>query len=157
MTLLPVWGVRVGLGDRLAAATVSGIYIGAIALQLPIGLLSDKLTRRAALRLCSVVGLAGAALLPFLAASHVALFVLLFIWGGIASGIYPIALSMAGDRFDGAELVAVNAALISAYGMGALAGPALGGAAMDLWNPQGLSAFFVVVFLGFTLAISRRR
>jgi MFS family permease len=152
MTLLPVWGVRTGLNDRMAAATLSGIYLGAIALQVPIGWLSDKLTRRTILRLCSVVGLAGAAVLPLLATSHVALFCLLFVWGGIASGIYPIALSMAGDRFHDAELVAVNAALISAYGLGALVGPVLGGAAMDLAGPQGLPAVFVMLFLAFLVA-----
>ncbi len=156
MTLLPVWGVRTGLSDRFAAATVSGVYLGALALQVPVGMVSDRLSRRTALRLCGVVGLVGAALLPAFSANQVSLFALLFLWGGIASGIYPIALSMAGDRFHDAELVGVNAALISAYGLGALAGPALGGVAMDASNPDGLPAFFVALFVGFTLAIGRR-
>lgn len=155
MTLLPVWGVRTGLSDRAAAATLSSIYLGAIALQVPIGWLSDKLTRRTVLRLCSIVGLLGAAALPWLTTSQVAVFCGLFLWGGIASGIYPVALSMAGDRFHDAELVAVNAALISAYGLGALAGPVLGGAAMDLGGPWGLPALFCVLFLAF-LAAERR-
>jgi MFS family permease len=156
MTLMPVWGVRTGLSDRFAAATVSGVYLGSLALQVPLGMISDRLSRRTALRLCGIVGLVGAAFLPLLSARHIWLFALLFAWGGIASGIYPIALSMAGDRFHDAELVAANAALISAYGLGALAGPALGGLAMDAWNPHGLPAFFVVLFLGFTLAMGRQ-
>ncbi len=76
------------------------------------------------------------------------LFGLLFVWGGIASGIYPVALSMAGDRFHGGDLVSVNAAMIIAYGLGALVGPPLGGAAMDLRNPQGLPWLFVALFAG---------
>jgi MFS family permease len=156
VTLLPVWGVRIGLSERVAAATVSGVYFGALALQVPLGMASDKLSRRTALRLCGIIGLLGAAFLPALSTTHLPLFVLLFLWGGIAFGIYPIALSMAGDRFHDAELVAVNAALISAYGLGALAGPALGGIAMDAWNPHGLPALFVALFAGFTLAIGRR-
>lgn len=156
MTLLPVWGVRTGLGERVAAATVSGVYLGALALQVPIGMVSDRLSRHAALRLCGVVGLIGAAFLPLLSATHILLFAVLFVWGGITSGIYPIALSMAGDRFHDAELVAANAAVISAYGLGALAGPALGGVAMDAWNPHGLPAFLVISFFGFTLAMGRR-
>lgn len=156
MTLLPVWGVRTGLSDRGAAATISAVYLGALALQIPLGMVSDKLSRRTALRLCGGIGLLGAALLPMLSSTHLPLFALLFLWGGIASGIYPIALSMAGDHFHQSELIAVNAALISAYGLGSLAGPALGGIAMDVWNPHGLAALFVVLFAGFTLAISRR-
>jgi MFS family permease len=74
------------------------------------------------------------------------------VWGGIASAIYPVALSMAGDRFRGTELVTVNAAMIIAYGLGALAGPALGGLAMDVWNPQGLFWLFAVMFACLLLA-----
>src|SRR5271165_5522987 len=55
MALLPIWGVRSGLSERLAAATLSSVYIGSILLQLLIGWLSDRLSRLAALRLCGVV------------------------------------------------------------------------------------------------------
>lgn len=156
ITLLPIWGVRIGLSDRLAAATVSAIYLGSLFLQIPIGWTSDRLSRRAVLRLRGAVGLVGAGIPPLVSGMHIVLFAVLLLWGGVASGIYPIALSMAGDRFRDDELVAVNAALISAYGLGALAGPVLGGAAMDAWNPQGLAGFFVMVYCGFTLAIGWR-
>jgi predicted MFS family arabinose efflux permease len=76
----------------------------------------------------------------------------LFLWGGLACGIYPVALGMAGERFRGAALVAANAALIMSYGIGALIGPVLGGAAMDLWNPQGLPAVLALVFALFLAA-----
>ncbi|MBV8614056.1 MAG: MFS transporter [Acetobacteraceae bacterium] len=145
-TLLPIWGVRVGLGTSAAAATVSTIYFGGIALQVPIGWLSDRVSRRAALLLCGTAGLAGALILPAAVSSLLALFCVLLVWGGTAGGIYPVALGMAGDRFRDGDLVAVNAAMIMAYGLGSLAGPALGGAAMDVWNSQGLPWFFVVLF-----------
>jgi MFS family permease len=82
-----------------------------------------------------------------------ALFILLFVWGGMVSGIYPVALSMAGDRFRAGELVSVNAAIIMAYGLGALTGPPLGGAAMDIRNPQGLPWLFVALFGAFLSAL----
>jgi len=151
MTLLPVWGLHHGMDARAAAGTLSGVYLGAIAMQVPVGWLSDRLSRRAALRLCGAVGLAGAVLLIVLPLTGVALFGLLFVWGGIVAAIYPVALSMAGDHFPAGALVAVNAAVISAYGLGSLAGPVLGGAAMDLWNPQGLPAVFGLVFAAFLL------
>jgi len=146
MTLLPIWGVRIGLGDRLGAATVSAIYFGAIALQVPIGWLSDKFERRTVLRACAVVGLAGAALLPLASGAMPVLFALLFLWGGFTTAVYPIALAMAGARFSGAALVTVNAAIVIAYGLGALVGPVLGGAALDMWNPQGLPALLALLF-----------
>ncbi len=157
LSLLPVWGLRVGLGDKLAAAVISAIYFGAIALQVPVGWLSDKISRQAAMRLCGIAGLAGAALLPILSSSLPPLFLLLFFWGGLASGIYPVALSIAGERFRGAELIAANAALIVSYGLGSLLGPVLGGAAMDLWNPQGLPVLLALLFAGFLIVTLFRR
>jgi predicted MFS family arabinose efflux permease len=120
-----------------------------------IGWLSDRLSRIAALRLCSVVGLVGAVVLLSVSASPLVLFGLLFVWGGVASGIYPVALSMAGDRFRGGDLVSANAAIIIAYGLGGLVGPAMGGAAMDIRNPQGLLWLFVLLFAGLLAGIWR--
>jgi MFS family permease len=152
IALLPIWGVRTGLNPRLAAATVSAVYIGSVVMQTLIGWISDKWSRLAVLRLCCVVGLGGVTLMALLAPGPPLLLCLLFVWGGIGSGIYPVALSMAGDRFRGADLVAVNAAMIVAYGLGGLVGPALGGAAMDIWHPQDLLWLFVAVFVCLMLA-----
>jgi MFS family permease len=153
MALLPIWGVRVGLSVQMAAATLTAVYFGSIVLQVLIGWLSDRFSRIAALRMCSVVGLVGAVVLLRVPASPWALFGLLFVWGGVASGIYPVALSMAGDRFRGGDLVSVNAAMIIAYGLGGLVGPPAGGAAMDVRNPQGLLWLFVLLFAGLLTGI----
>jgi MFS family permease len=152
LTLLPVWGVRLGLSRPVAAATLSAIFVGSIAMQVPIGWLSDKVARPTVLRLCGAGGLAGAALLATVPVSTPVLFGLLFLWGGIAAGIYPVALSMAGDRFRGGEMVTANAAMIIAYGVGSLIGPTLGGSAMDIWNPNGLLGLIVVLFACFLAA-----
>jgi len=148
LVLLPIWGVRSGMGDRIAAATLAAVYGGSILFQILVGWLSDRVSRTAALRLCGAIGLAGALVLAGLHVPLPVAFCVLLVWGGVAAGIYPVALSMAGDRFRGADLVTVNAAIIMAYGLGALVGPALGGAAMDAINPQGLLWLFVVVFAG---------
>ncbi len=153
MALLPIWGVRIGLSVRMAAATLTAVYFGSIVLQVLIGWLSDRFSRIAALRMCSVAGLVGAVVLLSVPASPWVLFGLLFVWGGVASGIYPVTLSMAGDRFRGGDLVSVNAAMIVAYGLGGLVGPAMGGAAMDIRNPQGLLWLFVLLFAGLLASV----
>jgi MFS family permease len=131
------------------------VYLGSIVLQVLIGWLSDKLSRLAALRLCAAVGLLGA-ILAMQPAPLPLVFCLLFVWGGVASGIYPVALSMAGDQFRGADLVSVNAAMIIGYGLGAFAGPALGGLAMDVWQQQGLFWLFALLFAGMLIVVSQR-
>ena len=151
LALISVWGTRVGLGINISAALLSAIYIGSIASQIPIGWMSDRIDRKFALRVSGVVGFLGAILLPFLTDHPIWLLIVLFLWGGFATSIYPIALSAAGDRFRGGDLLNANAALVIAYGAGAFVGPVLGGAAMDVWNPHGLfvilAAMFVVLLL----------
>ncbi len=146
-----------GFSVTLAAATLSAVYFGSVAWQWPIGLLSDKTARLTVLRLCAGAGLLGAVVLATTSLPAPALLAVLALWGGTAAAIYPIALSMAGDRFRDGDLVSVNAAIIMAYGLGALIGPGVAGAAMDRWNPQGLLYFFILLFAGFLPATFIRR
>ncbi|HUB47003.1 MAG TPA: MFS transporter [Acetobacteraceae bacterium] len=157
MALLPIWGVRLGFSPTLAATTLSALYLGSVALQLPVGWLSDKTARVTMLRACGGVGLLGAAGFGAFAVPSLALLPAIAVWGGVVTAIYPVALSMAGDRFRGGELVAANAAIIMAYGLGALIGPGVGGAAMEAAGPRGLFWFFAVLFGGFlTMSIIAR-
>ncbi|HUB13895.1 MAG TPA: MFS transporter [Acetobacteraceae bacterium] len=157
MVLLPIWGVRLGFSPTLAATTLSALYFGSVAMQVPLGWLSDKTARLAMLRLCGGVGLIGAVGIGALAVPSVAILPAIAVWGGIATGIYPVALSLAGDRFRGSELVAANAAIIIAYGLGGLVGPGLGGATMALAGPRGLFVFFAVLFCLFLAATAMAR
>jgi MFS family permease len=146
VSLLSVWGERAGLSTGLAASLVATVFIGAIALQIPIGYLSDRIGRNATMRLCAVLGIAGAALLPLIADRPPLLIIVLVIWGGFATGLYPVALGMIGDRFRGGDLLNANAGLVVSYGIGAFIGPSLAGVAMDLWNPNGMMAVLALLF-----------
>lgn len=146
VSLLPVWAARAGLSASTAATVVSAVFIGAILLQIPVGYISDRAGRQATMRVCAVIGIAGAALLPLLAANRPLLLVTLVIWGGFTTGLYPVALAIIGDRFRGADLLNANAALVIAYGTGAMIGPILGGGAMDAWNPHGIAAVLAAMF-----------
>ena len=153
MALLPVYGVRSGLPPALASVMLTGIALGQIALQYPIGWLSDHWSRRGMLRLCTAAVGLGALALPFAVQAPWPAIGLLFLWGGLAGGLYPVALTIVGETFRGNDLVAANAAVVMLYGLGAVAGAALGGGAMDLWNPHGLPATIAVIFLVFAGAL----
>ena len=74
-------------------------------LQLPVGWLSDKTARLTMLRVCGGVGLLGAVGIGLFATPSPAMLLAIAVWGGIVTAIYPVALTMAGDRFRGGELV----------------------------------------------------
>lgn len=160
MAMLPVWGVKIGLGADAAAFLVSTLVLGNVALQLPLGALADRLNRRAMLAGCAAVSIVSAASLPFLAGGGWMLWAVLFVWGGLAAGLYTIALIELGSRYAGQTLVSANAAVIIAYGIGALGGPVLVGAAMDAIEPHGLAialALMASAYLVVTLMRWRQR
>ncbi len=157
--LLPVYGVRSGFGEGMAATQLTVIAAGNILLQYPVGWLADKTPPRRVLMLCAVTGVLGGALLPALKDS-VLMWPLLFVWGGTITGMYTVALTMLGQKYTGLALASANAALIVAYNAGAMGGPPLLGQAMDLVDPDGLAyglAGFFVIFLVANLLVPRER
>ena len=132
--------MRTGLDRETAAFLVSALLFGNVVFQVPLGALADRMDRRPLLIGCALVSILAAAALPLLAGSGWLLWVVLMVWGGIAAGLYTIALVELGARYSGATLVAGNAAVVFSYGVGALAGPLIGGAAMDALDPHGLAA-----------------
>jgi len=137
--LLPIFGIRIGLADAAATTLVSAMALGSVALQIPIGWLADRLNRRVVLFACAALATLCAALLPLIESQPWLLRIDLFLFGGIAGGLYTVGLAMLGQRFQGPELAAANAACIMLYSFGMLAGPPLAGAAMDVLGPAGLA------------------
>lgn len=135
---LTVYAVRQGSTEAAAALLVTAWGLGNMLLVPPLGWLGDKSDRRFVLILCGVAGLIGAALLPLTGGAGWWALMLVFAWGGFVAAIYALGLSHLGANFRGSDLAAANAAFSILYALGTLAGPGLGGIAMDLWNPHGL-------------------
>jgi MFS family permease len=146
--LLPLYGQRVGHARDVVILLGVGVTIGNIALQMPMGLLSDRVDRRKLLFAIAGFGLVGAALLPLVAASFWPFMLMLAIWGGVVGALYTVGLAHLGSRFSGEDLAAANAAFIFCYSLGGLAGPAVIGASMDAYSPHG----FVIAIAGFFIA-----
>jgi MFS family permease len=125
--------------------------------QYPLGMLADRFNRQTLLIICAATGVVGAALTPFLIATPPAMYVLLFLWGGIVMGIYTIGLTLVGERFKGAELASANAAYVMLYAAGLLAGPLVEGVALDLWNPNGLMAVLGAISTIYVIFLAVRR
>lgn len=164
LALLPVYATRNGFTEAQASSLLTVMAIGNVALQIPLGLMSDRIRdRRVLLAIMGIIGLCGSLLLPFVSSSWIPLAVLLVIWGGVVAGLYTVGLSLLGQRFSGSDLAAANAAFIFFYAIGTIAGPAAIGAGMDLDGSQGfalvITAFFAVfvVFALYRLIFHPRR
>ena len=108
-------------------------------------------------RICAASGVIGAALTPFAVGTPTLFYALLLVWGGVILGIYSVGLTLLGERFKGASLANANAAFVMAYCMGLLAGPALEGAGLQLWNPHGLVAVLGAICAAYLAFLLLRR
>ena len=155
--LLPVYGVKEGMALTGAVAMLSVVVLGNMVLLYPVGWLADRFAPGPIMGLCGAVLLTGSAALPFVTDTPALLWPVLLIWGGAAGGLYAVAMTVLGRRYSGTDLVAGAAAFTMLYGIGNLAGPALGGAAMDLWGPIGLPIVLTAVCLAFVVLAMLRQ
>jgi len=147
--LLPIYGQRVGHTRDLVILLGIGVTIGNILLQMPMGMLSDRMSRRKLLMIIAAFGLLGAAILPMVASHFWLLMVALAIWGGVIGSLYTVGLAHLGSRFTGSDLAAANAAFVFCYSLGGLVGPAALGVAMDMWNPHGFAIGIGIFFAAY--------
>jgi MFS family permease len=151
--LLPVYGLRHGLGEGRAVLLLSLFIGGNVLLQIPIGWLADHTGRRPALFAVALATLLGALLLPLAMHAGAWLGPLLVLWGGTTFAIYTLGLGLLGDVFPPHQLAAANVALVMAYQIGSAAGPTLSGAAIDLMGPEGLVAVVALSAAALLLAV----
>jgi MFS family permease len=137
--ILPIYGLRTGFDAESAALLVSVLALGNVALQLPLGMLADKVDKRMLLIVIATLGAAGAAALPYVAGPNTAFHAVLFIWGGLLGGLYTVGLAHLASRFSGADVAGANAAFVVLYNVGLTTGPPVVGLAMDLANPHGFA------------------
>ncbi len=143
LSFLALYAVGLGWQQEGAAQLMFVMMIGAILLQLPIGWLGDKMDRRKLIIACALISAGGAALWPWALSSPVATYVLLFVWGGFFVGIYTLALTIVGSRFQGGDLVGIYALMGLTWGGGALIGPLAAGFSMQAAT-HGLAIFAAV-------------
>ncbi len=152
--LFPVYGARIGYSEADAALLLSMIGLGNVLLQIPLGMLSDRISDRRHLLLgCAIVGLLGTVLMPFLAFDWHLMAALLFVWGGVVAALYTIGLAHLGSRLSGHDLASANAAFVLCYGLGMVLGPQAIGIAMDIFGANGFS-WALALFFGLYIAVA---
>jgi len=138
VALLPVWAVRVGHSETEAAIALASFAAGAVLFQPGVGWAADRFDRRKILALAAAVSVAAPLGLTVVAETLWLVIAITVIWGGMAVALYAVALTELGARYSGTTLSEGNAAVVLAYGLGALISPIGLGIAMDLVPPNGI-------------------
>ena len=156
LSLMPVYGLRVGLEEATAVYAVGVLVAGNVLFQFPMGWLADRFPRRLLMTACVALTIIGAALLPVVINHPLWLWPLLFVWGAVAFGIYPVIMAELGDRFTGAMLLAGNAGFAVMWGVGGLVGAPVAGGLMELIGPNGLPLTLAAFYGAFLFMLLRK-
>lgn len=148
---------RLGLDLPETARFMMFVILGGVALQWPLGRLSDRHDRRQV-----IIGSFAAAALVSVALSlgqeGLWLTGLGALFGGLSFALYPLCVAHCNDRLLETERVAASGRLVLLYSLGAALGPLLAAGAMTAFGTGGLFLFIALCAgLAMTVGLWRQR
>ena len=145
--LVPAWMLNNGIEQGTIALFMLVAVLGGLALQVPVGRLSDRNDRRLVLAGLAVGFAAAAVLLVMLPPQLAAVLPVAALLGGFMSTLYPVCVAHAFDRMPSDRVVAVSGRLILVSGIGSALGPILGAGIMARFDINGLLYFMALMTL----------
>jgi len=155
LTLLPIYCLRQGFTADIALAMVSTVVVGDALLQLPIGALADRLSRRSLFTGCAVLLMLSSLAVPFLL-DTLLIWPLWVIFGASAGGLFTLSLILIGERYRDDALVRANAHVAQLWGIGCLIGPLAAGAGSQWISGHALPLFMAVGALVLVILVLRQ-
>ncbi len=139
-SILPLYGLALGLSASAAAVMVSISGLGGVLLMIPAGLIADRFAdqaqgRRTLMVWSAAVMLVATLALPFVAHTPWLAWPVVFLWGGAGGVLYMMAMTDIGSREKGITLVNSTAVLVLTYTLGGLVASGVSGALID-WSPE---------------------
>ena len=128
---------RVGLPLSQIAVFTSCVIAGGVALQYPLGRLSDRFDRRRVI-IASMLATVVLSIALALVQQPIAIFAIGALFGGFSFALYPLCIAHSNDHLDEGERVGASSGLVLIYSVGAMGGPMMGSAAMAIFGPMGL-------------------
>lgn len=153
----PMYGTAIGLSAQEIALTMAALQGGNLAIQWPLGWLSDHVDRRHVIAGAALAVIAvSAAILAVGDAGLVTLVFLFGLWGGLAESIYAVSTAHANDRTPAGDYVVVSSTVLVVWASGSTVGPLLATGAMRAFGPPGIWAFFIAVAAVFAAFVAWR-
>ncbi|WP_273828137.1 MFS transporter [Pseudomonas sp. SBT1-2] len=154
LTLLPVYCLRQGFTEEIALAMVSTVVVGDALLQLPIGALADRISRRALFAGCAVILLLSSLAIPLLL-DTLLIWPLWVLFGASAGGLFTLSLILIGERYRDDALVRANAHVAQLWGIGCLIGPLVAGAGSQWISGHALLLLMAAGAMGLIVLLLR--
>lgn len=149
-----VYGAMAGLSLPQISMFVAAFYIGATALQFPLGWLSDRMDRRRLIMFASLIGAIGALIGTVVGGSFPLLILAALLVGGTANPLYSLLMAYTNDFLEHDQMAAASAGMMFINGVGAISGPIIVGVIMETFGPAGyfgMICVLLVVLAGYAL------
>ena len=133
-----VYANAIGMSIADVSLFMAMALAGGVALQWPVGHLSDIFDRRVVITVVTILA-ALAALTGALLGEHSRpiLLAAIFLFGGLSFPLYSLCIAHSNDHLQPEQMVAASGTLILVAGIGASVGPALTAALMSVAGPAG--------------------
>ncbi len=157
MTLGSFWGIgpifarRMELDEAGIASFMAAVILGGLALQWPVGWLSDRIDRRKVIGGICILSAGVCIAMGFLPEGSTFIPLLAVLLGGTLYPIYSLGVSHVNDFVKRGEFVEVSSGLLFLYGCGAALGPIFAGATMDRIGARGFPFFMAGVLIALVL------
>lgn len=139
--VVPAWMLAHGISQHTIGLVMLSVVLGGLALQVPVGLLSDRMDRRLLICILAVALAVTASALAVVPRRLDIVLPLGALLGGLMSTIYPVSVSLALDKMAGERVVAVSGRLILVTGLGSTVGPFVGNWIMAYLDLNGMLYF----------------
>lgn len=152
ITFLSIYLLGLGYTEGRASLLVGGLFAGVILCQLPLAWLADRCGRMAVLLACHVLLMTALFMVAWRPGTAL-LAVSLFLLGMCCGALYPLGLSLLGERVPPAGLARANAWYLASNCAGSLCGPVLFGWTIHWFGQSaqfvgGTAAVAIVLGLG---------
>lgn len=137
IAMASVYATQVGLSVGRIGLFVAAAALGSVALQWPVGHMSDAIGRRPAILLVTFGAVAVGAVATFMGAAGLGIIGAMFLLGGLSYPMYSLALSHVVDVLPAGQAVTGSVAVVFLSGLGSIFGPLSASVAMDLFGPDG--------------------
>jgi predicted MFS family arabinose efflux permease len=154
-SIIAAHGSQTGLSLAAAASIVAAIGVGSFLVQYPAGVLADRISARSVFSMAAVLLIGSALLLLLSGRLPLTLWLAALIWGGIGGALYTLSMIQVAHRFQGGDVAAGTASLITGYTLGGALGPAASGLMLDLAGVSGLGLWLAGLSMATLLAARR--
>jgi MFS family permease len=135
MGLSAVYAIAAEVPPARLSLFLAAPLIGSFVMQWPIGMLSDRISRRTVMLWVAAAAVALSSVLAIVSAGSWPAIGLMFLLGGTIFPLYSLTIAFTADWVPQSQLTAASAALVRVNGVGAVFGPLVAAPLMSIFRP----------------------